>query len=63
MHEMKKMNKYTINHISIDSADLKCMVVSSGVKVDGDVYHVFKNKARLNTPDSRGINVCVKRDI
>ena len=42
------MNKYVIDGISIDSIDLKCMVVSKGVKVDKEVYNRFSNEFRLN---------------
>jgi len=42
------LNKYKIDGITIDSVDLKCLIVSRGVKVDNAVYRYFKNKARLS---------------
>ena len=42
------MNKYTINGISIDSVDLKCLAVSRGIKTDNAVYRYHKNNTRLN---------------
>ena len=43
------MNKYIIDGAHIDSADLKCLLISRGVKVDNAVYHKYKNSARLNS--------------
>jgi len=42
------MNKYTINGITLDSVDLKCLIVSRGIKVDNAVYKYHKNNTRLN---------------
>ena len=42
------MNKYTINGESIDSVDLKCLVISRGVKVEKSVYKMFSSENRLN---------------
>jgi hypothetical protein len=42
------MNTYKIDSITIDSVDLKCMVVSRGVKVDNAVYRHHKNISRLD---------------
>ena len=42
------MNKYSINGAKIDSVDLKCLVVSRGIKVDKDVYKAFSSANRLN---------------
>ena len=35
------MNKYTIMNNEIDSIDLKCLVVSRGVKVSKDIYRTY----------------------
>ena len=42
------MNKYKIDGININSIELKCLVVSRGVKVDNAVYRQHKNTARLS---------------
>jgi len=42
------MNKYIINNIEIDSVDLKCMVISRGIKVDKNVYKMYSEHYRLN---------------
>lgn len=41
------MNKYYINNCEIDSIDLKCLVVSKGVKVSKEVYKKFSKTHRL----------------
>ena len=42
------MNQYFLDGASIDSVDLKCMVVSRGVKVDKGVYKRLANLCRLD---------------
>ena len=42
------MNTYKIKELRMDSVELKCMLVSRGVKVDKGVYKQAKNTARLN---------------
>ncbi|MDR0472841.1 MAG: hypothetical protein LBH43_04120 [Treponema sp.] len=42
------MNNYSINGIKIDSVDLKCLVISRGVKVDNEVYKTFSPVNRLS---------------
>jgi len=42
------MNQYYVDGTKIDSIDLKCLIISRGVKVDNSVYKYFKNSARLN---------------
>jgi len=42
------MNRYTIEGIQIDSVELKCLIISRGVKVDNAVYKHYKNTVRLN---------------
>ena len=42
------MNSYTIEGVKIDSVDLKCLVVSRGIKVDKEVYKLFSSISRLN---------------
>ena len=42
------MNKYTINGVNIDSVDLKCLLVSRGVKVHNSVYRGHRDHARLS---------------
>ena len=42
------MNKYKIDGVEIDSIDLKCLVVSRGLKVEKAVYKYHKNISRLN---------------
>jgi len=42
------MNSYTIEGVKIDSVDLKCLVVSRGIKVDKEVYKSFSSINRLN---------------
>lgn len=41
------MNKYNIYNNKIDSVDLKCLVVSKGVKVAKEVYKKFTKTKRL----------------
>ena len=41
------MNTYTIEGNRIDSVELKCLIVSRGIKVDNTVYRAHKNTARL----------------
>lgn len=41
------MNRYKINNRDIDSIDLKCLVVSKGVKVSKEVYRTFSKTHRL----------------
>ena len=43
------MTKYTIHGNCINSVELKCLVISRGIKVDRAVYRQHKNTARLNT--------------
>jgi len=43
-----KMNKYVIDGNSIDSVELKCLIVSRGIKVDNEVYKYHKGAARLS---------------
>ena len=43
-----RLNKYTIAGEEIDSIELKCLVVSRGVKVDKDVYKKFSTEHRLS---------------
>jgi len=42
------MNRYNIDGLEIDSIDLKCLIVSGGMKVDKDVYKRFSPVSRLN---------------
>ena len=42
------MNQYIVDGIQLDSIDLKCLIISRGVKVDNSVYKHFKTSARLN---------------
>ncbi|MDR1089376.1 MAG: hypothetical protein LBL23_08950 [Coriobacteriales bacterium] len=42
------MNSYTLGGTTIDSVDLKCLVVSRGVKVDNAVYKAFEDTTRLS---------------
>ena len=42
------INNYTIDGTKIDSIDLKCLVVSRGVKVDRKVYSAFSASNRLD---------------
>ena len=42
------MNKYLIDGNCIDSIELKCLVISRGVKVDNAVYRLYKNTMRLS---------------
>ncbi|MGI6571532.1 MAG: radical SAM protein [Caldicoprobacterales bacterium] len=41
------MNKYTIMNNEIDSIDLKCLVVSRGVKVSKDIYRTYAKTHRI----------------
>jgi len=43
------MNKYLIDGNCIDSIELKCLIISRGIKVDNAVYHHHKNIARLSS--------------
>jgi len=42
------MNNYYIGKIKIDSVDLKCLIVSRGIKVDKEVYKKFSLVNRLS---------------
>lgn len=42
------MNQYRINGETLDSVDLKCLVVNRGVKVGKGVYKIYDTKSRLN---------------
>jgi len=42
------MNKYAIDGNCIDSIELKCLIISRGIKVDNAVYRQHKNMARLS---------------
>jgi len=42
------MNKYIIDGEQIDSVDLKCLIVSRGVKVDKEIYKKFAADHRLS---------------
>jgi len=42
------MNSYIIDGTKIDSVDLKCLVVSRGIKVDKEIYKKFSQDNRLN---------------
>lgn len=42
------MNKYLIDKQEIDSIELKCLVVSRGLKVSKEVYRQFSNDYRLD---------------
>ncbi len=42
------MNTYMIDGMEIDSVELKCLVVSRGVKVDKAIYRRFSKSCRLN---------------
>jgi len=42
------MNHYHIDGVEIDSIDLKCLIVSRGMKVDKEVYKLFSPVSRLN---------------
>ena len=42
------MNDYIINGEKVDSVDLKCLVVSRGIKVDKEIYKRFSPVSRLN---------------
>jgi len=42
------MNTYIIDGNSIDSVELKCLIISRGIKVDRAVYQFHKNTARLS---------------
>jgi hypothetical protein len=43
------MNKYIIDGNCIDSVELKCLLISRGIKVDDKVYRLHKNTARLSS--------------
>lgn len=43
------MNRYKFANYDIDSIELKCLVVSRGVKIDKKVYKKFSKINRLNT--------------
>ena len=42
------MNEYVIEKEKLDSVDLKCLLVSRGVKIDKEVYKEFSGKSRLD---------------
>ena len=42
------MNKYVIDGNSIDSVELKCLLISRGIKVEDAVYRYHKDIARLS---------------
>jgi len=42
------MNCYVVDGVEIDSVDLKCLVVSRGIKVDKEMYKIFSSDYRLN---------------
>ena len=42
------MNKYVIDGNCIDSIELKCLIISRGIRVDDAVYRRHKNTARLS---------------
>jgi len=42
------MNRYQIDGVEIDSVDLKCLIVSRGMKVDNEVYKIFSPANRLD---------------
>ncbi|MDR3209103.1 MAG: hypothetical protein LBT36_00545, partial [Oscillospiraceae bacterium] len=42
------MNHYTIDGETLDSVDLKCLLVSRGVRVDAAVYRAFSRAYRLD---------------
>lgn len=41
------MNKYIVMNTEIDSVDLKCLVISRGVKVSKEIYKLFSKTNRL----------------
>ena len=43
------MNKYIIDGNHINSVELKCLVVSRGIKVENAIYRQHKNAARLSS--------------
>ncbi|GHT67034.1 hypothetical protein FACS189452_04010 [Bacteroidia bacterium] len=45
---LKSVNKYNIKKEIVDSVELKCLLISKGVKVDNAVYKVFGQDYRLN---------------
>ena len=42
------MNKYLIDGNCIDSVELKCLIISRGIRVDNEIYRQQKNLARLS---------------
>ena len=42
------MNKYVINGSNIDSIELKCLIISRGIKIDDAIYRKYKHVARLS---------------
>ena len=42
------MNSYIIDGKKINSVELKCLVVSRGMKVDNAVYRAFSKSSRLD---------------
>ena len=42
------LNSYVVDGVSVDSIDLKCLVVSRGIKVDKAVYRIFSESFRLS---------------
>ena len=45
---MKKLNSYFLDGITLDSIDLKCMVVTKGVYLSSEVLDFFQDKARIS---------------
>ena len=54
------MNTYVIDGVHIDSVELKCLIVSRGVKVDNGVYKHFKNQRLSKNPLC--CNCCILSD-
>ncbi len=52
------MQKYSYQNEQIDAVDLKCLLISRGVKVDNEVYRRFAGKARFH-PNALMCN-CIK---
>jgi len=48
MHGIKKANTYVLDGICVDSVELKCLIISRGVKVDNAVYKNHKKNFRIN---------------
>ncbi|MCC3863414.1 hypothetical protein K0040_03695 [Terrisporobacter petrolearius] len=43
------MSRYKFANYDIDSVELKCLVVSQGLKIDKKVYKKFSSTNRINT--------------